>query len=440
MKRLRDWWTRRGQLAVTLILCVYYSIYTVRQVRSSFEPDSQQIDNVALDQHVSDFESFYRCALRMKQGLPMYFVDGTGPLEQPSKQAPFFELLLQPFVPFGIATTAVFFGVLNLLALLATLRVGKRLLRDRPGGKELGFGTVVLAMVVLFATLQLNVLYFQTAVLLVWLFVLGLSLLVRRPVLAGIVWSAAISMKVLPIVVLPWMVWRRQWRCVAGILLGLLATNAAVIAYTGWEKGVSQYQGFVVMLRDDPVFREYNERYQSIPPLVRATVTERYESQIRSTAQKRSWDGVRNFLGQTSLAKHADGLVYAAIGLLLAICALVCRPRGPTTTWRFVLEGSLVVIAMLLISPLTWRHYYWWVFPGMLAALPAVRERKVWAIVFVGSLLVSETLMHRGLFGSLATRWDVFHGRAVALIVAFCALAAHLARRGPDTENERSPA
>ena len=33
-------------------------------------------------------------------------------------------------------------------------------------------------MVVLFATLQLNVLYFQTAVLLVWLFVLGLSLLV----------------------------------------------------------------------------------------------------------------------------------------------------------------------------------------------------------------------------------------------------------------------
>ncbi|HEX5050462.1 MAG TPA: glycosyltransferase family 87 protein, partial [Planctomycetota bacterium] len=295
--------------------------------------------------------------------------------------------------------------------------------------------TPYLASLLLLAPLQLNFLYFQTGILLVWLFLLGMRLLPRRPLLAGVVWSLAISIKVIPAVLLPWMLWRRQWRCVLGTLLGLFVGNAAVLGYTGWNKGVQQYQGYVQMLRSDPVFAEYNERYQSLPSLIRATVTPHYESRIESTAQAKSWDGVRNFLGQTPLARHADALVLLAIGLVLAACAWACRPGRPSGPWRLLQEGSLITLAMLLVSPHTWRHYYWWLWPTVLCAVHAARTRRPWAIAIVAVVAATEFLPHRGLIGELAIWYQVFHGHTIGALVVFALLATHLIRNEPEPAN-----
>lgn len=422
---VRAFFARHGRLLVDLALCIYALVTTARHVRKALARPSGQLENLGLDLEVSDFESFYRCALRMQNDVPMYFTDSEQVLEQPSKQAPFFELLLQPFVPFGAPVTIVVAGIATLAMLLHGLRLARGLLET--SGAPAWQWAPYAALGVLLPTLHLNFLYFQTGVLLVWLFLLGLSLWPRRPLLAGVVWSLGISIKVIPAVFLAWLVWRRQWRATAGIVLGLLLANGAVFAYLGIERGTAQYRGYVHMLRTDPAFGEYNERYQSLPSLLHATLTPRYESKVESSAQSRDWNGVRNFLGGTFLAPHRDLVVALAVALVLAACALVCR--GPAITgWRLYQEGGLVAVAMLLVSPHTWRHYYWWLWPAVVLAVHEARARRPWAIAVVAIVVAAEMLPRRGILGSLASSWQVFHGPTIGAVLVFTLLSLHLWR------------
>ncbi len=413
-------------------LAAYGAAMTVRQANHIAKRPPGQLEDLDRGLQAGDFETFYRCALRMREGHDLYFAHTAGGAEPPSKQAPFFELLLQPLVGFGAPATAVVFGLLTIAALLHTLHLGRQLLAHHP--EPLRRHAPLLATAVLLPTLHLNFLYFQTGVLLVWLFLLGLRALPRRPLLAGAIWSLGVSIKLIPIVLLCWALWRRQWRCLLGGALGLLLANGAVLAWLGPSHGLAQYRGFVAMLRADQAFGEYNERYQGLPPLVLATVTPHYASQVKSTAQQRDWQGVRNFLGDTPLAAHGGTLVLVAVGLVLAAVAWTCR-RAPLTPLRAVQETSLVAIAMLLVSPHTWRHYYWWLWPTALLALQDVRRRR-WANVAVVTLVIGELLPHRGLIGSLSLWWQVFHGPTLGALVVFAVLARHLARddgAGPGT-------
>lgn len=427
---VRRFFADRGPLLADIALATLGAIATGRHLTKAFARAPGDIEDLTRDLRISDFESFYRCALRMHHDLPMYFTDSEQVLEQPSKQAPFFELLFQPFVslvPFGAPVAIVVFGVACIAMLLHSLRLVRSLLADAPGATGPARWAPYVAVVLLLPTLHLNLLYFQTGVLLVWTFLLGVATWRRRPLLAGVVWSLGISIKVVPIVFLVWLAWRRQWRAVAGIVLGLVAANGAVLAYTGIDRGVEQYRGYVLMLSSDPAFAEYNERYQGLPSAIRATLTPKYESRIESSAQQRDWDGVRNFLGHGPLAAHADAIVAAAIALVLAVCAFACR-GAPLDGWRLLREGCLVAIAMLLVSPHTWRHYYWWLWPTAAVAVQQAGRRQPWAIAIVAVITVAELLPHRGTIGRLASAWQVFHGPALGATIVFTILATHLIR------------
>lgn len=432
---VRRFLAHRGPLLLDMALAILGAVATGRHVTKALARDPGLLEDLTRDFGISDFESFYRCALRMQRDLPMYFTDSDQVLEQPSKQAPFFELLFQPFVPFGAPLAIVVFGIASIVMLLHSLRLVRSLLADAPDATVPARWAPYVAVGLLLPTLHLNLLYFQTGVLLVWTFLLGLATWRRRPFVAGLVWSLGISIKVVPVVFLVWLAWRRQWRSVAGIVLGLVAANGAVLAYTGVDRGIEQYRGYVHMLRTDPAFAEYNERYQGLPSAIRATLAPKYETRIESSAQQRDWDGVRNFLGRSALAAHADMAVVTAIGLVLLACAFACR-GAQLDGWRLLREGCLVAIAMLLVSPHTWRHYYWWMWPTAALAVHEARARRPWAIAIVAVIAVTELLPHRGTIGQLASTWQVFHGPALGATVVFTILATHLirSRREPSPE------
>ena len=424
---LRDFLARHAETLFAAALGVLVTAMTVRHVHRLGKHTPGALETLDRPLEVTDFEAFYRCALRMAQGLPMYHVDSldrAAVVEQPSKQAPFFELLLQPFCGHGIAFAIAAFGALSLLALLHSLRLARQLLADGGEGAPPWRFAPHAALLLLLPTLHLNLLYWQTGIVLVWLLLLGASWLGTRPLLAGAAWSVAIAMKVVPVVFLVFLLWRRQWRAAAGCVLGLLAANGAVLAYTGYERGVEQYRAYAQMLRSDPAFAEYHERYQGLPSLVRATVTANYETGLVSRAQQRDWNGTRNFL--PSLAPWANALSAGVVGLVLLVCAWACWPRRAATPQRLLQEASLVAIALLLVSPHTWRHYYWWLFPTALLAVHGARRRERWALTIVAALVLGELLPHRGLLGSAATWFQVFHGHAITATIAFAALATHL--------------
>jgi hypothetical protein len=89
--------------------------------------------------------------------------------------------------------------------------------------------------------LQLQLLFFMT--------IGGYALFLGRPVLSGFALAAAASYKVTPLLCLPFLIWKRQWRaaaCMAGFLL-VWATLPAM--YSGWENNLQAHERWWAELR-----------------------------------------------------------------------------------------------------------------------------------------------------------------------------------------------
>ena len=76
----------KGMIAFWVAFIAFAVINLVHRGRHVFTRDASQITDLSLDLTVSDFESFYRAALRMSEGLDMYFPDWAR-TEMPAKKS-----------------------------------------------------------------------------------------------------------------------------------------------------------------------------------------------------------------------------------------------------------------------------------------------------------------------------------------------------------------
>lgn len=416
----------------------FASYHLVRTTRAVLGRDPAQLADLGQDFEIRDFEGFWRCALRMQKGEVMYFPHTGERLEMPSKHGPFFELLMRPLLPLGAAWAEIVFAALSLVLLAATLPLVQRVLDRAAGGPQPRW----LPWLVLLAAcpfVHLAATYSQTVFLMVFLWVLGLLAFEKRPFLAGVLFALPAAIKLLPLAVLPWLVWRRSWRAAAGMTLGLVATTAAVVVDQGPALAQRQAEAYVHMLRVDPVYETYHERFQSLAPLVLGTITPRYETGLASSTQRIDWNGRRNFLGSEGLMAHGHEVVLGASALLAALCAFACWPRGRDSFRKRLGEAGLVLMAMLLLTPHTWKHYFWWHVPALAFALLEATQRRTWALWFCAIYALTQSLPHRGL---LPTTWaqafHVFHGLAAGQLVLCGLLAMRLARSEREPQGEAS--
>ena len=285
----------------------FAGFHLVRTAMAVQERDPAKLADLGQDFVIRDFEGFWRCALRMQKGEIMYFPHTGERLEMPSKHGPFFELLMRPFLPLGSAWAEIVFSALSLGLLAATLPLARRLL-ERATNAPIPSWTPWAALLGLIPFVHLAAAYSQTVFAMVFLLVVGLLAFEKRPFLAGLVFALPAAIKLMPIVLLPWLVWRRSWRAALGMTVGLVGTTGAVLLDQGLELGKRQGQAYVHMLQVDPVYETYHERFQSLAPLVLGTITPRYETDLASSTQKRSWEGKRNFLASAQLWEHARAI------------------------------------------------------------------------------------------------------------------------------------
>lgn len=440
--RGRQWWQRWGIAVFWLAFSVWAVTTTVRTARSSFEREEAfgpVIHDTSTSPKVNDFEGFWRCALRLSRGEIAYFPHTLERVEMPSKHGPFFETCLTVTVPLGPAGAAIAFQILSMVLLAASLALGQRMVAEMRGGSErpLSPWTAPIAFFLLIPFVHLAGKYNQTVFLMVFLFLWGLRLLPRHPVLAGAILALPGAIKLLPLVIGPWLLWKREVRAFAGWIVGLLLSFVPLFAHQGLDRGLEQLDAYQHMILADTSFEEYHERFQGLPSLVNGTVADQYSSTLESDAQELDWDGVRNFL--PALYPIRGPLVLAACSLLVLGCMLVCRRRETEHPRRWLGEAGLVLMAMLLLTPHTFKHYMWWQFPAVLFACAEWqdRSRRPWATAFLAVILLAETLPHRGTLGFAPIAWQtlhVFHIFAIGGTLAFTFLALRLWRRRRDAE------
>lgn len=183
---------------------------------------------------------------------------------------------------------------------------------------------------------------------------------------AGIVLALAIACKVTPALFLPYFVWKRAWRVVAGCLVGLVLWFAVVpgavlgneynraLLTTWYERMVKP---FVV---DGQVTSEHPN--QSIPGVVFRLFT----NEPSFLTYGEDGNGPPEAAGShtifdlgTPTVRLLTKAITIGFGLLILVScrARTDRPADARDGPRLAAEWSLILLGMLLLSERTWKHH-----------------------------------------------------------------------------------
>lgn len=172
---------------------------------------------------------------------------------------------------------------------------------------------------------------------------------------AGVILGLAIACKVTPALFVPYFLWKRAWRTLAGCATGLVLFLFVVPGlFLGMARNVELFQswyGCMVRPYVEGGAVTTDHPNQSLPGLVYRWFTPGPSFYEKGIPQESS----------TIVTVDPTVLRWFLKGCMAAFAALVvwsCRtPTQPRHGWRLAAEFSLILVGMLLFSERTWKHH-----------------------------------------------------------------------------------
>jgi hypothetical protein len=258
----------------------------------------------------------------------------------------------------------------------------------------------------------------------------------QRDFLTGLLLALAIACKVTPALFIPYFLWKRAWKvlagCAAGLALFLLILPGL---YLGSEQNWTLLRSWV----DQMV----------TPYMVKGTVTTEHQNQSLPGVLYRLTTRSPSFLDDNGAPERYDNfasldprtanwIIKATMALFAMLIVIRCRtPLSLRQGWRLPAEFGLVVLGMLLFSERTWKHHCvtlvipFAVISYYLAAVQASLAMRCYLIgslfaVFVMMASTSTTLLE----SADAKMAQVYGAYVWAYIVLAAALFVILRKRG----------
>ncbi|HZV07067.1 MAG TPA: glycosyltransferase family 87 protein [Gemmataceae bacterium] len=271
----------------------------------------------------------------------------------------------------------------------------------------------------------------------------------QRDICAGIVLGLAIACKVTPALFVPYFLWKRAWKTLAGCVAGLILflwPGLVPACFMGWEHNqnhlVSWYYDMVhPFVIEGKVTSEHHN--QSLPGLVArlATHSPSFSTYVNNEYTPTHYDNLLDLS-----PAQARWLVKGCMVLFALMVVWVCRTSTtPRAGWRLSAEFSIVLLGMLLFSERTWKHHCvtlvlpFAVICYYLATEPQGRAMRAYLI---GSLAATMALMattsnttsegashHDHLYQLFAKQAQVYGAFVLVYLVMLTALIILLRRR-----------
>ncbi|HLN29443.1 MAG TPA: glycosyltransferase family 87 protein [Gemmataceae bacterium] len=261
-----------------------------------------------------------------------------------------------------------------------------------------------------------------------------------RDYTAGIALALGIACKVTPALFLPYFLWKRAWKslagCTAGLVLFLLIIPGTLL---GGERNLQLLDSWVKQMITPFVVAgtvTSDHPNQSLPGLVFRMTTES-PSYLDEKGAPLRFDNL-----VTLNHREAGWIIKSCMALFAVMILWSCRtPIVSRHGWRLAAEFSLVVLGMLLFSERTWKHHcVTLILPFAVISyyLAICRGRPLMRCYLVGSLLLAFLLMTStsttGLLEPLdeiAKRAQVYGAYLWANLVLVAALVVMLRRTDP---------
>ncbi len=275
---------------------------------------------------------------------------------------PLFAILM---VPFGLIPTfwaAIAWYVLSVLLVAWTVKMCAALVTDALpfDGDPLWLYMLppLLALFPLMSALARG----QTSPVLLWLVTAGLFYgWKRQDWRGGICFAGGILLKVFPVVLLAYFIWRKRWRFVL-VTLTATAIGAVVIpaAVFGWQRNIDYLREWVDVI-GKPALEAESERADN--PLYGQLLS----SQL---PRNQSLSAVLTRLTGNPQARW----VGISLGVAMAAIILIVGWQANTRGEIYVLSAA--VVWMLLIPPVSWAHYFMLLLLPLTALVAAATARE----------------------------------------------------------------
>jgi hypothetical protein len=317
----------------------------------------------------NDFRAYHLAAQGVLRGdLTAAFRDQTRPYMYP----PTFAILISPLGLLPYRTALVLWTVLNAFLVIYIFRRMDRIL-----GLPLPLVARVAGFFLIYRFLESDFTNGNANVIVLAVVLAGFDWARRHDsTTAGGILSVAILAKVTPVLILPWMVYRRRWKMLGGVFVGLLLLGLVMPGMVLGPQGAAHaWKTWKSVTIDhlDPTSGSYAEEPASgyEPGQSLRALVHRLLRDSDATAH----DDTTVSIHLIDLPKQTADVVYliaAAAMILLALYAAWRRARGAGLGWRPE-EIAAACALMVLLAPISRKAHFVALWPAAVLGFEAWR-------------------------------------------------------------------
>jgi len=223
-----------------------------------------------------------------------------------------------------------------------------------------------------------------------------------RPWLGGCMFALATAIKVFPVAVLPYLVWRRQWKALASTLIFLVILLFVLPApFRGFDHNVAElktwYRGMVGSSSEKGFGQRDEQNWSWVNQSIIA-VTHRLTRPVNyNQDDPRRPPRTMNI---ADVSFKTANLIVVAISLALGLGYIAVMPPASRRTERSDAEElGLLFCLMTVASPLARQYYFMWLFFPMTVLMHRAAfdprtavKAATWALLAVAGLLLCLSL------------------------------------------------
>jgi hypothetical protein len=275
--------------------------------------------------------------------------------------------------------------------------------------------------------------------------VLGAFVLIKKqwPMAAGALIALAAAIKAFPVLLVSWLIWRRQWKALGGFGL---AAILILLVLPGMVRGYGQTTAELGVWFKGMADQEFGQR---------AGIGVTYKNQsLKSVVYRLTQpfdagddSGIHYTVNLISASNGLRDAIFLGLAGLLGLWFALATPPGVgRKLWRpepveniTSIEIAMILTLIIFASPLSWTYFYVWLIPGLTVLTHEWlrRTHKTSGRYFAATLLVVVGLV---LFSAISQVWDQHRPQAYGAtffgaLLMFCVLTGYLviARRGKAT-------
>lgn len=259
-------------------------------------------------------------------------------------QPPLFAIMMVPLAMVPQIAAVVIWYALNVLMILASVRMCERMISRRlPSGGNPWVLHVVPALLVAWLLLS-TLAHGQSSVLMMWLVIAALyGSEEGHEIAGGMSLAGAALVKVFPIFLLGYFLWRKKWRLVAGSLLGLaLGLLVLPSLVYGWQGNRVLLEKWVARVVT-PSLQSDSE--QASTPLYDTLLNADMVNNQSLPAVLWRW------------TEHSSARWIARFVLAAMVLTIVLVGRKSTPGNEPLIVGAMLICAVLA-PPVSWAHYF----------------------------------------------------------------------------------